>query len=375
MAELEGALRMTIAYFIASPTWGGGEQYVFDLARHMKAQFGVQPFFLFPSRSDKSMIRRFEEIGACMVFPYAGKAWRFLPYAGHRMAQILDEHQTDILHINSRHTYFMAVWAKRYAKHPFRLLATQHLVRPAKKGLFWKWIYRQIDVLDCVSQTVKQAYLQPLGGQTVFPDVRVIYNSAPIVREDACVPKQESEEVRLLYHGRICREKGIEQLFKALGKIADLPFRMTFAGNIGKHDKALWDQLLATCPARDKIRHIGFCPDMRTILCESHIGISPSIVREAGPLAMIEQMAFGLAVITSDNGSQPEFIQDGVNGLLCPPQDPQALADALRRLITDPTLRRQLGEQAQRDFFALHTYDRFIEDMYHLYTEIYEKVL
>ena len=375
MAELEGALRMTIAYFIASPTWGGGEQYVFDLARHMKAQFGVQPFFLFPSRSDKSMIRRFEEIGACMVFPYAGKAWRFLPYAGHCLARILDDHQTDILHINSRHTYFIAVWAKRYAKHPFRLLATQHLVRPAKKGLFWKWIYRQIDVLDCVSQTVKQAYLQPLGGQTVFPDVRVIYNSAPIAREDACVPKQESEEVRLLYHGRICREKGIEQLFKALGKIADLPFRMTFAGNIGKHDKALWDQLLATCPARDKIRHIGFCPDMRTILCESHIGISPSIVREAGPLAMIEQMAFGLAVITSNNGSQPEFIQDGVNGLLCPPQDPQALADALRLLITDPTLRRQLGEQAQRDFFALHTYDRFIEDMYHLYAEIYEKVL
>jgi glycosyltransferase involved in cell wall biosynthesis len=114
---------------------------------------------------------------------------------------------------------------------------------------------------------------------------------------------------------------------------------------------------------------------MRKILRESHIGISPSIVREAGPLAMIEQMAFGLAVITSNNGSQPEFIQDGVNGLLCPPQDPQALADALRRLITDPTLRHQLGEQAQRDFFALHTYDRFIEDMYHLYAEIYEKVL
>jgi glycosyltransferase involved in cell wall biosynthesis len=63
-----------------------------------------------------------------------------------------------------------------------------------------------------------------------------------------------------------------------------------------------------------------------------------------------------------------------VNGLLCAPQDPQALADALRKLITDSALRRRLGQQAQQDFFALHTYDRFIQDMYHLYAEIYEKV-
>lgn len=366
---------MTIAYFIASPTWGGGEQYVFDLARHMKTQFGAKPFFLFPPHSDSSMIARFEEIGACTVFPYAGKIWRFIPYAGRRMAQILDTHQTDILHINSRHTYFMAVWAKRFARHPFRLLATQHLVRPAKKGWFWEWAYRQIDVLDCVSECVKQTYLQPLAGRTVFPDVRVIHNSAPIYREDACQPKPESSEVQLLYHGRICEEKGIEPLFEALGKISDLPFRMTFAGNIAKRDKKRWEQLMASSPVRDRIQHIGFCPDMRTLLRKSHIGLSPSIVREAGPLAMIEHMAFGLAVITSNNGSQPEFIQDGVNGMLCPPNDPQALADRLRKMLTDEALRHRIGEQAQRDFFARHTYDRFIQDMYHLYSELYEKVL
>ena len=83
---------------------------------------------------------------------------------------------------------------------------------------------------------------------------------------------------------------------------------------------------------------------------------------------MIEQMAFGLAVITSDNGSQPEFIRNGENGLLCPPNAPQTLADALRRLLTNSELTQRLGQQAQRDFFAAHSYDRFIQKMYHLYS-------
>lgn len=365
---------MTVVYIIASPTWGGGEQYVFDLARHMQAQFGIRPCFLFPPKSDKAMITRFEELGACRIFPYASKVWRFLPRAGQHLADILDEWQADILHINSRQTYFAAVRAKRLVRHNFRLIATQHLVRSAKKGYMWRQVYRQIDVLDCVSHCVFHAYLDPFGAEKAFPDVRVIHNSAPIRKEDTGRPKPQTIP-HILYHGRICREKGIEPLFRALALIADLPFRMTFSGNIDTKDKELWDRMMAASPARDKIQYIGFNPDMRNLLSECHIGVSPSIVREAGPLAMIEHMAFGLAVVTSNNGAQPEFIHDDVNGLLCPPDDPQALADALRRLLTDQHLCNQLGKQAQSDFFALHTYERFIQDMYKLYSELYEKVL
>ena len=363
---MEGTLPINIAYFIASPTWGGGEQYVFDLACHMKAQYNVCPYFIFPPQSDPSMTARFEQIGECVIFPYVGKGWRFLPYAGRQLEKILYQWHIDILHINSRQTYFTAVWAKRCARQPFRLIATQHLVRPAKNGFMWRWVYKQVDTLTCVSQFVRRVYLQKLDAHT-FPDVRVIHNSAPIRMSDAAHTKQ-SPMTHILYHGRICKEKGIEPLFKALDLIADLPFTITFSGNIEQRNRDSWDHLLASSLVRDKIRYVGFNSDMRHLLSECHIGVSPSIVREAGPLSMIEQMAFGLAVVTSNNGSQPEFIRNGENGMLCPPDDPQALAAILRRLLTDSGLTHRLGQQAQSDFFAAHSYDQFIQKMYHLYS-------
>lgn len=368
MANLETAFRMNIAYFIASPTWGGGEQYVFQLALHMKEQYGVQPFFLFPPRSSQEMIARFAAVGECKVFPWVGKGLRFLPYSGRRLAKVLAQWQIDILHINSRQSYFAAALAKRFSPRPFRLIATQHLVRPAKTLSLWRWTYRQIDTLICVSQCVKQAYLQPLGTSVGFKQVEVVYNSTPVEAgvTDCATPKTP----HILFHGRICREKGIEPLFRALAQLADLPFIITFCGNISPQDKALWEQLMASSPVRDRIRYAGFQSDIHELLSESHIGVLPSIVPEAGPLSMLEDMTYGLAIVTSNNGSQPEIIQDGVNGLLCPPDDAQALAEALRRLMTDASLTRRLGQQAKSDFEAHYTYPLFMERMYHLYTRI-----
>lgn len=358
---------MTIAYYIASPTWGGGEQYVFDLASHMKAQFDVQPFFLFPKHSDAKMIARFSQIGEAAVFPYAGKIWRFSPFAGRQLAKILYAHHTDILHINSRQIYFLAAWAKRHTSHPFRLVATQHLARPAKTGALWKWIYRQIDTLICVSQLVRDTYLRPLESDTCFKDVQVIYNSVPVRREEATAEKTDATLPYLLFHGRICREKGIEPLFEALSRVKDLPFRMLFAGHIAAQDQALWERLLTASPVRNKIEYIGFREDIRSVMRTCQIGVSPSLAREAGSLSLIEDMAMGLAIVTSSSGSQPEIIRHGENGLLCSPNDSQALAEALRKLLTDPELMQRLGQQAQKDFFAHYTYEAFLKTMYHLY--------
>lgn len=365
MESLEGTVQMRIVYIIASSTWGGGEQYVFDLARHLKEAEGVCPYFLFPPDSDWTMIKRFEEVGECKLFEYATKKWRFVPYAGRKLAALMDAWQADILHINSRQAYFQAVWAKRCAHQPFRLIATQHLVRQAKSGFLWQWIYRQIDMLVCVSQCICEEYLRPLK-KGVFRDVRVVHHSVPISEEDVRWRKEQTT-TQMLFHGRICREKGIEPLFKTLDLLADLSFRMVFAGNIDKRDQALWDTLYASSAVRDRIEYVGFCPDMHALLGECQIGISPSIVREAGPLVMFEQMAFGMAVVTSDNGSQPEIIQHEINGLLCPPNNPQVLADMLRRLLTDRKLRERLGKQAQHDFFTLHTYKQFLSEMFNLY--------
>jgi glycosyltransferase involved in cell wall biosynthesis len=75
------------------------------------------------------------------------------------------------------------------------------------------------------------------------------------------------------------------------------------------------------------------------------------------PLKVFEYMAAGLPVIASRVGQLSSLIQDGSNGLLCPPEDPAALAALLDRLRQDPALRARLGRTARAAVIADHSWD------------------
>ncbi len=69
-------------------------------------------------------------------------------------------------------------------------------------------------------------------------------------------------------------------------------------------------------------------------------------------MVVIEAMAHGLAVLCTPVGTVQDAVTDGVNGLLVPPRDVEALADALARLVADPGLRRRLGRAGRERFLA-----------------------
>lgn len=358
---------MTIVYYIASPTWGGGEQYVFDLARQMQQHYGIRPVFIFPPHSDPAMVSRFSEIGECPIFRYTGKLFRFSPWAARQLARLLECYQADVLHINSRRSYFQAAMAKHFAQRPIRLIAVQHLVRRAKNTPLWRWAYRQIDTLICVSQCVRKAYLAPFADNNPFGDVQVIHNSVPIPSSNR-IAEQKVTIPTIFYHGRICREKGIFQLLQTLEHIT-LPFRMVIAGSVAKQDAELWERHFIQSPIRDRLDYIGFRTDITDLLPQYQIGVIPTLIPEAGgPLSLLENMACGIPTVTSDNGSQCEFIRNGENGILCPPDNQDAWLKALESLLSDAQLRLTMGQQAQQDFYALHQYQLFLKQMHTLYT-------
>ncbi|MBF0583316.1 MAG: glycosyltransferase, partial [Magnetococcales bacterium] len=69
---------------------------------------------------------------------------------------------------------------------------------------------------------------------------------------------------------------------------------------------------------------------------------------EGIPNSLIEPMACGKPVVATDIDQVSELVVDGVNGFLVPPGNAMALANALDRLVTDPSLRRQMGQAARR---------------------------
>ena len=79
----------------------------------------------------------------------------------------------------------------------------------------------------------------------------------------------------------------------------------------------------------------------------------------------------GLPVVATEVGGVPELVEDGVTGFLVPPRDPDALAEALQKLIADPELRRRMGEAGREKALKEFTLDR----MLHETEKVYEGVL
>lgn len=89
--------------------------------------------------------------------------------------------------------------------------------------------------------------------------------------------------------------------------------------------------------------------ELSGIMAETDIFVMSSIL-EGQPLGVVEAMAYGCPIVTTAVGGIPELIQDGVNGLLCPPRDPDCLAEKIIALIEDPSMRDKLGKAARKSY-------------------------
>lgn len=155
------------------------------------------------------------------------------------------------------------------------------------------------------------------------------------------------ESVHILFLGRVESRKGVPELCAALGGLAALPgWRATIAGD-GEVDKLRRD--LKELGLAERVAVPGWQgeDDVARLLSTADILTLPSH-SENLPIAVIEAMAAGLAIVTTPVGATPDIVSDGETGLLVPPGDVEALRQALAKLIETPALRRELGEATRR---------------------------
>jgi glycosyltransferase involved in cell wall biosynthesis len=108
------------------------------------------------------------------------------------------------------------------------------------------------------------------------------------------------------------------------------------------------------------------------VLASCDIGVLPSKA-EGLPNAILEYMAAGLPVVASRVGGNSELIQDGVTGLLVPAQDSEALAKALLTLLRSSELCQKMAENGQRMATQDFSYERLIQEVDSLYTELLQR--
>jgi len=99
------------------------------------------------------------------------------------------------------------------------------------------------------------------------------------------------------------------------------------------------------------------------------ICVYPSHI-EAMPIAWLEGLAAGKAVVASQTGPGPEIIDDGITGLLCNPHDPDSIASAILRLLKDPELRRRLGAAAREMAMERYSLEKIVDRNLEYYAKI-----
>jgi glycosyltransferase involved in cell wall biosynthesis len=158
--------------------------------------------------------------------------------------------------------------------------------------------------------------------------------------------------------GRVEHQKGFDTLIRAVAEVDGAT--LCIVGDGG--ERAALEQLAGDVGILDRVVWTGWREDARSFLGVFDVFALPSRF-EGFPLAVLEALLARSAVVAADVGSTAEVVRDGETGLLVPPDDPPALAAAIRRLLGDRKLRERLAangrELVLRRFTAAHMARRF----------------
>lgn len=166
--------------------------------------------------------------------------------------------------------------------------------------------------------------------------------------------------------GRLQKEKGFDVLLDAMGQLRG-EARLLLGGE-GLLSEEL-PELSHVLGVADLVEFRGFVRDVPAFMAEMGLFVLSSRSEGLG-LVLIEAMAAGRPVVATHVGGVPEVVVHGKTGLLVPPEDPNALAEAIRQVLADPDLAGRMGEAGRRRAELLYGADRMAEQTLALYEEL-----
>src|SRR5829696_4780760 len=151
---------------------------------------------------------------------------------------------------------------------------------------------------------------------------------------------------RVLFVGRLAPQKGVRALVAAAGLLKDPRAQVLLVGD-GPERLAL-EREAERLGVGGRLHFVGFLAHDRLPAVMSHADllVLPSLYEELGTV-LLEAIQVGLPIVASKTGGIPEVVEDGVNGMLVPPDDPEALARAIDCILADRGLANRLSEGAQ----------------------------
>ncbi len=382
--------KTNVLYLIRTWALGGSHTIILLLLKHLPAdEFNIitVPYDA-PGDGDARFIASVEAQGGSVAperIPWRSRGNWF--NARRTIGELIEKYEIDLVHCHDTHSnVLVGLGRKRW---PCACIASPYGWWEPKWHLqarLYHWVEKkkalpQFDRVYTVSQDMKQKIL---AGPTRPERIHVIHTGLDLAQIDAGAPRDtvrrdlgfDTDAMAAGTVSRLEREKGHTHLLHAFAKVT-CDLRNLHLLIVGTGSEA--DELKRTAQrlgVADRTIFTGFYDDLPGALHAMDCFVQPSIDHEGFPTAVLEAQAAGLPVIASNIGGTHETMADGTTGLLVPPGDADALAEALRALATDPVRRSEMAAAARAHIENRFTLDKMIgqmTEMYHAAIEDHRK--
>ena len=354
---------LTVLQIIPSLESGGAEQSCIDVAAAIVQAGGVAYVATSGGRRVNEIIRAG---GKVFQLPLKSKNPLTLWRNGKVLEQIIREHQIDIVHARSRAPAWSAYWATQKTKAHF--MTTFHAAYKfgSKLKLRYNSVMAKGERIIAISQYIAQHILDHYH---VDPGrIRVIYRGTALERfhpnmihpermiKLAREWKVPDDKLLILMPSRLTRIKGHHVLIEALSKMKRKDVFCIICDATPERDYYLQEltALIESFGLTDQIRIVGHCADVPAAMRLAQLVVAPSLVPEGFGRVPVEAQAIGTPVVASAIGGHNEIIVDGETGFLVPPDNAEAMAEAMNRALNLTDLQRATMATKAMNFVAKH---------------------
>ena len=335
-------MRVALVCPYAWESAGGVQVHVKNLAARLLER-GHEVIALTPTTAAPPE-RWVRSVGRPVRVSYQGTVAPIAPLSYRRVRSTLASFRPDVVHVHEPLTPSASMFAALAAKAPVVATVHAYLDRSIAMELAAP-ILRRIWGRVTIGVAVSEAAASFL--RRILPDaaLEIVPNGVDVGAFAGAEPRDGLPSGRrILWVNRLDSQKGFPIALAAFSKVlGDVSDAVLVVVGEGKDREALG---LLTESARARIDMRGAAPneEVPSYLAACEVFVSPAVGQESFGIALVEAMAAGLPVVATDIPGYREVVSDGVEGLLVPPRDPEALAAGLVRVLTERELAKRLGE-------------------------------
>jgi glycosyltransferase involved in cell wall biosynthesis len=235
------------------------------------------------------------------------------------------------------------------------------LMKPVTRRI-WRHASKVVALSDALAETARKT----------APDVDIEVISNGIDSEQFFPPEARTPEspVRLITVARLLKRKGIHNILEACAIPSRLPVQLQIIGT-GPFEARL-REMVDELNLSDCVQFLGFVPneELPAYYRNADIFVLPSAIESFG-LVFAEAMSCGLPIVATRVGGIPETVRDGIDGLLCAPDDPMALRENIVRLMSDFEIRKDMSKSQRRRVLKHYLWRHIAER----YADLYRSAL